>query len=174
MILNKKLYERRTYFFGSILSCYYTFILFVKNLFSRKSNFINYPKEKFYYSDRYKGVPYLTLKDDSSLRCNACMLCSTICPSNCIHIFPGQEERNSAENIVLDFKIEILRCIYCGLCEEACPIDAIRMSNEYRLPDFHDDEWLLDIEYLSQRSTLNHGKGIQSRVDDKDRLKLRL
>jgi NADH-quinone oxidoreductase subunit I len=174
MILNKKLYETRGYSLGIIISLKVTILSFVKNLFFKKRITVEYPDEKYYYSDRFKGMPALTLKEDGSIRCNSCMLCSTICPSKCIHIFSGEHEDPKVEKVPINFEIELLRCIFCGMCEEVCPVDAIRMSNDYSMSDYAEKDWLVGIDELSRRKTLNNGQGIQSRVDDKDRLKLRL
>ncbi len=93
---------------------------------------ICYPEEKRPYPERFRGLHRLTLRDDGSPRCVACLCCSTACPAQCIHIeaaeYPPGDERRGYERFPKTFVIDELRCIFCGFCVEACPCDAIRMD----------------------------------------------
>jgi NADH-quinone oxidoreductase subunit I len=93
---------------------------------------INYPEERRPYAERFRGLHRLTLRDDGSPRCVACLCCSTACPAQCIHIEAGEYEegdpRRGYERYPKTFVIDELRCVFCGFCVEACPCDAIRMD----------------------------------------------
>lgn len=90
---------------------------------------IQYPEEKAYYPERYRGLHRLMQRDDGAVRCVACMCCPTVCPANCITIIPEEAGDGSIEKRPAVFEIDELRCVVCGLCVEACPCDAIRMDS---------------------------------------------
>lgn len=174
MLLNKDFYRRHGYLKGIVVALKITIVTLFKNLFGiEKRMTFSYPEEKYPYGERFKGLHILTTKNDGSLRCTSCMLCSTYCPADCIHIVAAEHENNEVEKAPVSFEIEILRCVFCGLCEEACPVDAIRLSQEYEMADYAEKDWLLGIPDLAFRSSLNDGKGVVSRVDDSQRLTLR-
>jgi NADH-quinone oxidoreductase subunit I len=89
---------------------------------------IEYPEEKFAYPERFRGLHRLTLREDSTVRCVACMCCPTVCPAHCITIIPAEVDNKGVEKRPAVFEIDELRCVVCGLCVEACPCDAIRMD----------------------------------------------
>jgi NADH-quinone oxidoreductase subunit I len=108
---------------------------FVNTFGSKEIVTIRYPEEKRVYPPRFRGVHRLMLRQDGSVRCVACMMCSTVCPANCIHIEAGERtDGTSIEKFPVRFDIDELVCVVCGLCVEACPCDAIRMDTGIHMP----------------------------------------
>lgn len=106
---------------------------FVNTFGSKEIVTVRYPEEKRVYPERFRGVHRLMLRPDGSVRCVACMMCSTMCPANCIHIEAGERE-DSNEKYPVRFDIDELVCVVCGMCVEACPCDAIRMDSGIHMP----------------------------------------
>ena len=79
-------------------------------------------------TDRYRGVHRLTHREDDSVRCVACFMCSTACPADCIFIEATERKDGVDEKMPKKFEIDLLECVFCGECVEACPCDAIRMD----------------------------------------------
>ncbi len=148
-----------------------TFSKMIQNIFKRNEDMltVNYPEEKYTYGPRFKGNHVLTVKKDGSLRCTACMLCATNCPADCITIVASQHEDPSVEKYPINYEIDMLRCVFCGFCEEACPVDAVRMGPEWQSPGVNGSSFINGIEELAYRPSLKGG--IQSVLDDKDRIK---
>jgi len=114
----------------------------VKNIFSKKEvTTRQYPEVKPTYPERFRGRHRLMWDEQGDVRCVACMLCSTACPANCIHIVAGDRGDEAVEKYPISFEIDLLVCIYCGFCEEACPCDAIRMdTGVHPMPSFSRDK----------------------------------
>jgi len=88
---------------------------------------VEYPKEKLATYPRFRGIhALLTDPDTGDAKCVACMLCPTICPSQCIHV--EGEETPDGRSHAKSFDLDLARCIFCGLCEEVCPVEAIRLT----------------------------------------------
>jgi NADH-quinone oxidoreductase subunit I len=111
---------------------------FFVNLLTRKGVATSqYPDEKPVYPPRFRGMHRLMKREDGSVRCVACFLCSTACPADCINIKAGERDDRSVERYPVVFEIDFIKCIFCGMCEEACPCDAIRLdSGTHRIPAF--------------------------------------
>ena len=114
---------------------------------------ISYPEQKRPYPERFRGVHRLTTRDDASMRCVACLCCSTACPAQCIFIeageYPEGDKRRGYERYPVRFVIDELRCIFCGYCVEACPCDAIRMdTGMHAAPYDSRDQFIYDRDLL--------------------------
>jgi len=90
---------------------------------------IQYPEFLRPLFPRLRTMHRLTVREDGTPRCVACMMCETVCPAKCIYII-GEEKFENAqiEKMPKVFDIDIGLCIFCGYCVEACPEDAIRMD----------------------------------------------
>jgi NADH-quinone oxidoreductase subunit I len=95
---------------------------------------ILYPEVKRPYSARFRGRHRLMKRDDGTVRCVACMCCSTACPARCITIEAEDIGDRGMEKRPRVFEIDLLLCIFCGNCVEACPCDAIRMDTGVHAP----------------------------------------
>jgi len=115
---------------------------------------MQYPEEKREYSQRFRGRHRLMKRDDGSPRCVACMMCSTVCPADCIEIEAAEHPDPKIEKYPESFQIDLLRCVYCGLCEEACPCDAIRMDTGiYEIAADNRDKFIVDKDFLLNNDT---------------------
>ena len=114
---------------------------------------ISYPEQKRPYPERFRGVHRLTTRADDSVRCVACLCCSTACPAQCIHIeageYPAGDKHRGYERYPVKFVVDELRCIFCGYCVEACPCDAIRMdTGMHAVPYDSRDQFIYDRDLL--------------------------
>ena len=80
---------------------------------------VEYPKEKLQTYPRFRGVhALLTDPATGDTKCVACMLCATICPSQCIHVV-GEETpdgRSQPASFDLDLApLHLLRPVRRGL-----------------------------------------------------------
>lgn len=129
-----------------------------------------------YYPPRYRGEHRLMHREDGSVRCVSCMMCSTVCPADCINIVAGDaadppsDKTNvpgvKAEKFPVRFEIDELRCVVCGFCVEACPCDAIRMDSNVHVTAYADrSDFIFDRSRLLEKGTQSiatqggHGPG---------------
>ncbi|MEZ5065403.1 MAG: NADH-quinone oxidoreductase subunit I [bacterium] len=116
---------------------------------------MQYPDQKRVYSSRFRGRHRLMHREDGSPRCVACMMCSTVCPADCIDIVAAEHPDPAIEKYPDTFTIDLLRCVYCGLCEEACPCDAIRMDTGiYEIVADKREKFVVNKEFL-----MDHTRG---------------
>ena len=83
----------------------------------------------------------LTDPQTTDVKCVACMLCATICPSRCIDI--AGEQTPEGRSRPARFDLDLSHCIFCGLCEEVCPEAAIVMTRHYELATYNKDDLYL-------------------------------
>ncbi len=116
---------------------------------------VEYPKEKLQVFPRFRGAQALLSDPDTGdTKCVACMLCPTICPSQCIHVVG--EQTPDGRSHPASFEIDLSRCIFCGLCEEVCPVAAIVMTSRYELATYDKGDLLLDKEWLMANAVNVH------------------
>ena len=108
---------------------------FFKSLFGGGMVTIRYPEQRKIMPDYYRGLHILPVHEDGHEKCVACEMCSTVCPSKAITIFPEESTEPGHEKRPAFYEIDMLRCIFCGFCEEVCPRDAIKLTRVYELVD---------------------------------------
>ena len=119
----------------------------------RKLSTVEYPEVKTPVPAGYRAEHRLMKREDGSVRCTSCMLCSTVCPARCIEIIPEDVGDNVIEKRPKVFTINELRCVFCGLCVEACPCDAIRMdTGKYENATFNRSDAIYGINKLLDNS----------------------
>ncbi|MGQ9470605.1 MAG: NuoI/complex I 23 kDa subunit family protein [Candidatus Aminicenantales bacterium] len=110
---------------------------------------IQYPEEKKPIAPRHRSLHRMMTRDDGRPRCVACMLCLTVCPSECIYIEASEDADPEVQKYPAKFIIDLSRCCFCGFCVEACPEDAIRMdTGRIELATYSREELLYDLDRL--------------------------
>jgi NADH-quinone oxidoreductase subunit I len=95
---------------------------------------IQYPEARKELSPRHRSLHRLRPREDGKPSCVACMLCVTVCPSECISVEAAEDADPEVQKYPARFVVDLNRCCFCGFCVEACPVDAIRMdTGEIRL-----------------------------------------
>ena len=116
---------------------------------------VEYPKEKLQPFPRFRGSQALLSDPDTGdTKCVACMLCPTVCPSQCIRVVG--EQTPDGRSRPASFEIDLSRCIFCGMCEEVCPMAAIVMTRNYELSTFDKQSLLLDKDWLIANAVNAH------------------
>lgn len=95
---------------------------------------IAYPEVAKELSPRHRSLHRLRPRPDGRPSCVSCMLCVTVCPSECITVEAAEDPDPEIQKVPARFVVDLTRCCFCGFCVEACPVDAIRMdTGEIRL-----------------------------------------
>lgn len=121
----------------------------LKAIFSRPIT-IQYPEVKRPVSERFRGRPELQLHENGRVKCVACTLCKTVCPSQAIRVIEAAEGPHG-EKYPVEFVIDLTRCIFCGFCQEACPKAAIALNKEYELAQYDKKALIYDLEMLKKK-----------------------
>jgi NADH-quinone oxidoreductase subunit I len=127
----------------------------LKNLF-RQSEMptVQFPEEIKPVATRHRSRHRLTVREDGTPKCVACMCCPTACPASCIHIIAQEADAPWKEKKPRVFEIDLLRCVFCGFCVEACPEDAIRMdTGEVTIVGTRREDFIVGLDFLL------HGEG---------------
>lgn len=124
---------------------------FLRNLKDNSKLYVrHYPEVEPEITPRWRGRHRLTTYEDGSIKCVACFMCQTNCPSNCIMIEAGERLDGRDEKLPVRFDIDLAECIYCGYCVEACPKDAIRMdSGIYSVVEYDRKNMMIGLEELA-------------------------
>ena len=109
---------------------------------------IQYPEYKWRPYPHYRGAHRLNKDEKGRIKCVACEMCASACPSQCIRIVPAPSLWEDRERYPAKFEINMLRCIYCGFCEEACPENAIELTEVYDFSAYSRDELIWDRDKL--------------------------
>ena len=110
---------------------------------------IQYPEQRQPLAYRHRSLHRLMKREDGKPRCVACMLCATVCPSECIYVEAAEDPDPEIQKSPSRFIIDVTRCCFCGFCVEACPEDAIRMdTDEIELARYDKEDLILNLEQL--------------------------
>jgi len=148
--------KRGSYVFAILGGMRITLKRFIQGAFFGKKYTIQYPEERRDYSDRFRGLHFISVDENKTENCTACYLCETVCPADCIHIVADErEDENNVygvkkEKKPLSFDIDTLRCCFCGFCEEACPKDAIKLSGNYEMAVSARETAIYDLDFLKR------------------------
>lgn len=148
--------KEKVYLIAIFEGMWVTLKRFFQGFVLRKKYTIMYPEERRNYSQRFRGMHFISVDQNKTENCTACFLCETVCPAECIHIVAEEREDQkdvygvAKEKKPLSFDIDALRCCFCGFCEEACPKDAIKLSRNYELAVTDRTEAIYDLDFLKR------------------------
>ena len=112
---------------------------------------IQYPEEKKELASRHRSLHRIMTREDGQPRCVACMLCVTVCPSECIYVEAAEDPDPEIQKCPAQFVIDLNRCCFCGFCVEACPEDAIRMdTGKIEIAQYDRQDLMYDLDKLKE------------------------
>jgi NADH-quinone oxidoreductase subunit I len=110
---------------------------------------IQYPEQRREIVSRHRSLHRLMTRPDGKPRCVACMLCVTVCPSECIYVEAAEDPDPEIQKYPAKFIIDLSRCCFCGFCVEACPEDAIRMdTGNVEFAEYSQEDMIYDLDKL--------------------------
>ena len=110
---------------------------------------IQYPEEKKQLAARHRSLHRLVRREDGKPRCVSCLLCVTVCPSECISVEAAEDPDSEIQKVPAEFIIDLSRCCFCGFCVEACPEDAIRMdTGKIEVAEYRRRDLIYDLDKL--------------------------
>lgn len=122
-------------------------------LFERRVT-IQFPEQRPPQAFRYRGLHQLRLDENGKELCVGCNLCGLACPSECIYVEAAETSAPEAERVTRYeryarvYVINTARCLFCGYCVEACPTDALAMTPQFELGEYHRRNCIYDKEDL--------------------------
>ncbi len=140
---NKLKWHEKFYILRVLEGLWYTFLRTFRRPFTQK-----YPEVKRYPRGGYRGIHRLNKDWQGRVKCVACYMCATSCPSKCIKIVAGEAPWDDRDKYPVTFEIDELRCIFCGFCEKACPENAINLTPIYEFSKYSRKEFYLQKEDL--------------------------
>lgn len=110
---------------------------------------IQYPEQRKDLAERHRSLHRLLRREDGKPRCVSCLLCVTVCPSECISVEATEDPDSEIQKVPAKFTIDMSRCCFCGFCVEACPEDAIRMdTGKIELAEYRRQDLVYDLDRL--------------------------
>ena len=110
---------------------------------------IQYPEVKPAVAARHRSLHRLMKREDGKPRCVVCMLCATVCPSECIFIEATEDPDPEIQKYPSTFIFYLTRCCFCGFCVEACPEVAISMDTaEVELARYKKEDLVYNLDKL--------------------------
>ena len=122
-------------------------MLTLSNLPPWKAVTRQYPEEPRYSDPGFRGLHALVRNPETGReKCIACGLCAAVCPSRCITIHTGEDDKG--EKIAEEYEVDVLRCIFCAFCVEACPVGAVVLSEHYEYSEYTRGDFYYNKERL--------------------------
>ena len=133
-----------------------------RHLVSKKVT-VSFPEERPHIGNPliYRGVHRLNKDAEGRVKCVACFLCATACPSSCIYIEAAENTAevriSGGERYAKVYNIDYNRCIFCGYCVEACPTDAITHGHGFEVASFNTSDLIYRKERLLESAESTPG-----------------